>query len=181
MGVLGVFHPTITVSNMDQALTFYRDVLGLRPTFDGLHEPAALSRLLGYTEPEVAALAAEKTDEARIARMRELIEAMRTSTDDPDAYLDLDVAFHGELVAAADNRILSQLVDSIGDLLRASRRVTNLLPHALLSATEAHGAVLEAVIAGDPDAARAAMISHIEFAAAAWTAERKRTRKAASA
>jgi GntR family galactonate operon transcriptional repressor len=129
-------------------------------------------------EPAVAALAAEKTDEARIERMRQLIESMRVSTDDPDAYLDLDVAFHGELVAAADNRILSQLVDSIGDLLRASRRVTNLLPHALLSATEAHGAVLDAVVAGDPEAARAAMTRHIEFAAAAWTAERARTRKA---
>ena len=119
------------------------DVLSESDLLDLLSELHQVRLLL---EPEVAALAAEKTDEARIARMRELIESMRVSTDDPDAYLDLDVAFHGELVAAADNRILSQLVDSIGDLLRASRRVTNLLPHALLSATEAHAAVLDAVL-----------------------------------
>ena len=129
-------------------------------------------------EPEVAALAAERVDEARIARMRQLIESMQTAMDDPDVFLDLDVAFHGELVAAVDNRILSQLVDSIGELLRASRRVTQLLPHALVIGTEGHAAVLEAVIARDPDGARAAMIRHIEFAAAAWTDKRTRVREA---
>ena len=66
MGVLGVFHPTITVSDMEGALNFYRDVLGLRPTFDGLHEPAALSRLLGYAEPEVRAVIVQAPDGTEI-------------------------------------------------------------------------------------------------------------------
>ncbi len=151
---------------------------------DALSEPDLLDllrelhqvRLL--LEPEVASLAAERVDEARIMRMQQLIESMQAATDDSDVYLDLDVAFHAELVAAVDNRILSQLVDSIGELLRASRRVTQLLPHALVIGTEGHAAVLEAVIARDPDGARAAMIRHIEFAAAAWTDKRARVPEA---
>ena len=131
-----------------------------------------------FLEPDVAALAAAHANEPRIARLKLLLESMRASTDDPNHYLDLDVAFHAELVAAADNRILSQLIDSIGALLRASRRVTNLLPLALITATEGHEAVLQAVIARNPDGAREAMVNHIEFAAAAWTTDRPRAQKA---
>ncbi len=64
--VLGVFHPTITVSDMDQALAFYRDVLGLRPTFDGQHEPEAIGQLLGYGDPDVRAVIVQAPDGSEI-------------------------------------------------------------------------------------------------------------------
>jgi catechol 2,3-dioxygenase-like lactoylglutathione lyase family enzyme len=91
MGVLGVFHPTITVSNMEGALTFYRDVLGLRPTFDGLHEPAALSRLLGYAEPEVRAVIVEAPDgtEIELAEFRRPKGRPNVDRDWADAGLSL--------------------------------------------------------------------------------------------
>jgi catechol 2,3-dioxygenase-like lactoylglutathione lyase family enzyme len=89
--VLGVFHSTITVSDMEQALAFYRDVLGLRPTFDGLHEPAALSRLLGYAEPEVRAVIVQAPDgtEIELAEFRRPKGRARVDRDWADAGLSL--------------------------------------------------------------------------------------------
>src|SRR6516164_3043273 len=45
-------------------------------------------------EPEVAARAALQADDDQIARASAAVEAMETLTDDPDAYLEADVAFH---------------------------------------------------------------------------------------
>ena len=38
-----MFHPAINVSDMAEAVRYYRDLLGLRVTFDDDHDPAAIS------------------------------------------------------------------------------------------------------------------------------------------
>lgn len=89
--VLGIFHPTITVSNMDHALAFYRDVLGLRPTFDGLHEPEAIRTLLHYPAPEVRAVIVEAPDgsEIELAEFRRPSGRQRVEREWADAGLSL--------------------------------------------------------------------------------------------
>lgn len=54
--VAGVFHPAISVSDMAEAVRYYRDLLGLRVTFDDDHDPAAISALFGYPDPNVHAV-----------------------------------------------------------------------------------------------------------------------------
>lgn len=56
MGVEGVFHPVISVTSLQEALRFYRDILGLRLDFEGRHDPAALSELFGMDAPEADAV-----------------------------------------------------------------------------------------------------------------------------
>lgn len=152
------------------------DVLAESDSILGIFSELHDVRLL--IEPEVAARAAIGASPAQIGRMDELVSAMHGASDDPDAYLALDVKFHSELVAAAENRILSHVVDSIGELLRASRRVSNLLPQATIHATEGHEAILKAVKGRDPDGARQAMRTHLEFAAAAWAENPAKVRRA---
>lgn len=71
--VQGIFHPVITVSNMDSAMRFYGDILGLKVTFDDLHDPAAIGRLFKFDEPIVRSVVLECPDRSEF----ELIEYQR--------------------------------------------------------------------------------------------------------
>jgi DNA-binding FadR family transcriptional regulator len=119
-------------------------------------------------EPEVAARAALQANDDQIARARDAIEAMASLTDDPDAYLEADVAFHRELAAATGSVILEFVLDSLGELQRLSRRVTNRLLKRLPEATREHRRILEAVLAREPEQAREAMQAHLLSVEHVW-------------
>jgi catechol 2,3-dioxygenase-like lactoylglutathione lyase family enzyme len=72
-GVQGIFHPVITVSDMDASVRFYRDILGLKATFDDMHDPGAIHRLFGFDEPIVRSIVLECEDRSEF----ELIEYRR--------------------------------------------------------------------------------------------------------
>lgn len=119
-------------------------------------------------EPEVAARAALGADDEQISRARGFVEAMEALEDDPDAYLEADVAFHRELAAATRSVILSFVLDSLGELQRLSRRVTNRLVHRMPEATREHRRIFEAVSAREPERAREAMEAHLKTVAHVW-------------
>ena len=73
MGVEALFHPVIAVSDMTEAVRFYRDLLGLKVTFDDFHDPAAISSLFGVTDPVVHAVVVGCPDGSEI----ELVEFER--------------------------------------------------------------------------------------------------------
>jgi catechol 2,3-dioxygenase-like lactoylglutathione lyase family enzyme len=137
MGVLGVFHPTITVSDMEGALGFYRDVLGLRQTFDGLHEPAALSRLLGYAEPEVRAVIVQAPDgtEIELAEFRRPKGRPRVERDWADAGLSL----------------LSLRVSGIEELMARIIQAGFSFTSELVHQTLPDGAVVKVAVCRGPD------------------------------
>ena len=60
--IKSVFHPVICVSSMEAAIAFYGGILGLRQTFDDMHDPAAISRLFGFTAPVVRSVVYECAD-----------------------------------------------------------------------------------------------------------------------
>jgi catechol 2,3-dioxygenase-like lactoylglutathione lyase family enzyme len=64
--VAALFHPVIAVSDMDEAVHFYRDLLGLRVTFDDDHDPEAISQLFGLTDPAVHAVVVSCPDGSEI-------------------------------------------------------------------------------------------------------------------
>jgi DNA-binding FadR family transcriptional regulator len=119
-------------------------------------------------EPEVAARAALSADEEQIRRAREAVDAMSSLEDDPDAYLEADVAFHRELAAATGSVILAFVLDSLGELQRLSRRVTNRLLHRMPEATREHRRILDAVAARKPERARKEMQAHLKTVAHVW-------------
>jgi DNA-binding FadR family transcriptional regulator len=119
-------------------------------------------------EPEVAARAAISASDAQIGRARESLAAMAALHDDPDAYLEADVAFHRELAAATGSVILAFVLDSLGELQRLSRRVTNRLLRRLPDATREHRRILDAVVSHEPEEARKAMQVHLVTVAHVW-------------
>jgi DNA-binding FadR family transcriptional regulator len=112
-------------------------------------------------EPEAARLAAERA----AAEDREAVEAayarLAASLDDPEAFVDADLAFHRAVIAATSNPLLGELAAAVEAGLRLARRVQvrvagdlRPLPRDPLPG---HLAVVDGVVAGDGEAAAAAM------------------------
>jgi DNA-binding FadR family transcriptional regulator len=135
---------------------------GVRRTLGDLHD---LRMLL---EPEIAARAALMASEEQLERMRQALERMAELEDDPDAYLEVDVDFHSEIALASGNIVLAFVLDSVRELLRVSRRVTNLI-NAMPETTAAHRRIYEALLAHEPETARQAMRTHLLTVTEVWT------------
>ncbi len=135
-------------------LELNHDSEGVRRTLGDLHD---LRMLL---EPEIAARAALMATPEQLERIREAVERMEELEADPDAYLEYDVDFHNELAAATGNVVLAFVLDSVRELLRVSRRVTNLIDK-MPEATRAHRRIYEALLAREPETARQAMRTHL--------------------
>lgn len=134
----------------------------VRKTLGDLHD---LRMLL---EPEIAARAALMATDAQLDRMQDAVERMEELEEDPDAYLEIDVDFHSEIAAATGNVVLAFVLDSVRELLRVSRRVTNLI-NAMPETTVAHRRICEALVAREPETARQAMRSHLLTVTEVWT------------
>jgi DNA-binding FadR family transcriptional regulator len=122
-----------------------------------------LHQMRELLEPELAAMAAAAITDETLERMRAELDRMASLESDPDAYLAVDHEFHMEICRAANNRILDRIMYSARWLGTASRRVTNQgSPESLRNATEAHARIYRALESRDPDAARAAMRTHVQ-------------------
>jgi catechol 2,3-dioxygenase-like lactoylglutathione lyase family enzyme len=64
--VTGIFHAVVVVSTMDEGIRFFRDLLGMRVTFDAMHDPASLETLLGLAVPRVRSVVVECPDGSEI-------------------------------------------------------------------------------------------------------------------
>ena len=151
--------PSSDWNYLDPLMLELEDFEGVRRLLGELHEVRVL------IEPEAAAHAAEAAEPDRIEAMREAIEGMKRNLERPEVFLEYDIAFHAEIVVSAKNRVISHLIDAIADLMRTSRRLTNMVPGGLPHAVEDHAAVLAAIEAGDSDRARQAMRDHIRWGA----------------
>jgi DNA-binding FadR family transcriptional regulator len=140
-------------------------------------DPASVTRYMAdlhdvrmLLEPEMAARAAMLATPAQLARMRDAVELLPTLESDPDAYLEVDIAFHTDLAEASGNIVLAYILESVRELLRASRRRSNLLGE-LPAATQYHRPIFDAILAGAPETARQAMRSHLLSATRAWVVD----------
>jgi DNA-binding FadR family transcriptional regulator len=107
-------------------------------------------------EPEAAALAALHGTPAEHARISAGLERMAAADRGLDDVLESDIAFHVALLEAANNPFYAQFRDVVATALRTSIRFTNRIKGRTASIVD-HEAVHDAVIARDPERARAAM------------------------
>lgn len=109
-----------------------------------------------------AAMRATSADKEKI---RLCFEA--TQSEDPDLASQADVRFHLAIAEASHNVVLLQTMRGFFDVLQSSvkqsRQRMYLVPPVFSQLTEQHQAVLDAIIAGDADGARKAMMAHLSF------------------
>ena len=128
--------------------------------------------LLGDTEIELyevrrileaaaAALAAGRIDVQEKVELAQILERMGEAKN-VEELVESDVAFHAVVARAAGNAVLTSLLASL-----ATRTMRARLWHgreadgALDETRDEHRRIYEAIMAGDPDLARAAAASHI--------------------
>jgi DNA-binding FadR family transcriptional regulator len=115
-------------------------------------------------EPGAAALAARAAGPAEKAAVRAAIERMQAAERGEDDPLDSDIAFHVAVLQASRNRFYAQLTGLIATALRFSIRTTNRYKGVQLASVADHKRVADAIVAGKPVLAEAAMRSLVEEA-----------------
>jgi DNA-binding FadR family transcriptional regulator len=108
-------------------------------------------------EPAAAGLAAVKRDDEDLHELQLLLGAMTAALGDPARYVEADIRFHGAILHATHNLLLSKLAATVREALVASRLVTVNVAGGPRTAAPAHAAVVEAIDAGDRSAAFGAM------------------------
>lgn len=112
-------------------------------------------------EGEICALAATRVTPLQLENLSDLIEAQDKVRHDVGQYLQLDSEFHEVLGQICDNPFLaraSQSLNVLGIEFRKQAARTKAVPSRSISD---HKAILAALTAGDEEAARAAMVSHM--------------------
>ena len=104
-----------------------------------------------------ASLAARKIDEAGLAELHRLNERMRAMADDDPRYAELNREFHFTLYQYSRSPLLMSLMRLLWASLHGGPRV--LRTHA--ESARQHDAILDALRAGDADAASALTCQHI--------------------
>jgi GntR family transcriptional repressor for pyruvate dehydrogenase complex len=113
-------------------------------------------------EPAIAALAAERMDDAVVDRLEELAATAAAALDDEEAFMVADVELHDAIRVAAGNAILGRFMESIAALGLASRQATNPSRTLRAQSVKDHEQIVAALRRRDPEAAAEAMLAHIE-------------------
>jgi GntR family transcriptional regulator, transcriptional repressor for pyruvate dehydrogenase complex len=148
---------TVAAPSVETIVQRYRSVLRRdKASF------AHLMELRQMIEGDMTALAARNRTDADVARMRQALDAARARLDDYEACLEADLAFHLAVAAATQNPFVMTFVEPINTVLRDVYRK----PIGYLATQEStlreHGAIADAIDAGDADAARAAAAAHLD-------------------
>lgn len=121
-----------------------------------------VTELREILEPELTALAATKIETQQLDMMREAIDVMDRSMQDPEAYIEADLDFHLALAEAAGNPLILALLDSIVAVLREERLGVFRVPGGPTRGQIHHRLILKAIERRNPGKARKAMIAHMQ-------------------
>lgn len=114
-----------------------------------------------------AALAAERADDADLARLRACVEAMERAhaLDDPEQEAVADADFHLAIYQAAHNLVMSQVMHRVFDMLKIGVFYDRIDLYRRRGVRDGflrqHLAIWHAIAAGNPEAARSAAEAHI--------------------
>jgi GntR family transcriptional regulator, transcriptional repressor for pyruvate dehydrogenase complex len=119
-------------------------------------------------ETGIAASAAVQRTDEDIDAMNRALSDMVTYSGDPELGEKADLAFHLAVAEAAGNELLSSLMNHVSDMTAESMRETRRLclygaSAAVEQLNQQHEAILKAIKAGRPEAARKAMAAHLDY------------------
>jgi DNA-binding FadR family transcriptional regulator len=143
-------------SGLESALRLHVGLLRI-PTRDMVEVRAVL-------EQQAARAAAERADAALTARLHEIVDGMRAA-DSITAFNELDTEFHVEIARVSGNALLPVLMEALRGTMRRAmlegfERLTDWRAERDHLVGE-HQRMIGLIEAGDPEAAGAAMQSHV--------------------
>jgi DNA-binding GntR family transcriptional regulator len=125
-------------------------------------------------EPQAAALAAGRITQETLARLEELGQQGLAAAErgDADAVVELNALFHRAIFAAAGNGVLSEMLLHLEK--KSMWHFSTIATARGVDSWHEHTSLLEALTAGDADAAFAEMDAHVR---ASWTSYQRTTRE----
>jgi DNA-binding FadR family transcriptional regulator len=125
-----------------------------------------LFELRGIIEPEAAALAAVRREDEHIAAMEAALAGMREHGLATALGQAADQEFHSTMLEAAGNTALTSLIGSVGAAVRWTTHFKQSHSPVPRNSLPQHEAVHDAIVAGCPELARAAMHELLRLARA---------------
>jgi GntR family transcriptional repressor for pyruvate dehydrogenase complex len=142
--------PNLLLDVLTFVVDFHRD--------DSVLDCLRVRRIL---EPAAAAMAAQSVSPDEIQQMQDVIDASRADAT-PEELLTSDIEFHRLVGMASGNAVLASLIEGLsGPTNRARVWRGRTQAGAQERTIREHQAILEALAAGEPDLAHAAMVSHV--------------------
>ena len=136
----------------DPDVIIWQSKAGFTPEF--LRDLQDLRRVI---EPAAVRLAAERATPKDIAELEEAYAGMKRAVEGGGDYVSHDLRFHQGLLRACGNRMLVQMSQALGALLRTSFEISTRRKDGSRSSLPLHREVLDAVTAHDPDRAEKAI------------------------
>jgi GntR family transcriptional repressor for pyruvate dehydrogenase complex len=113
-------------------------------------------------EPNMASLAAIRSDTTDVSLLQRDVSAMTESIDEPEVFLKHDHHFHLHIAQGAKNQILIEVIQGIQHILEKTqghiiRKSTTISPRSL----EFHRNIFNAIKKSKPEVARKQMYEHL--------------------
>jgi DNA-binding GntR family transcriptional regulator len=118
--------------------------------------------LLALLESDAAAVVAGRARDADLAQLQALHDELEAAVADRDRFFAVNERFHMALLELADNRWRLQVVADLRKVMKLNRHHSLLKQGRIEESLGEHRALMEALRARDPEAARAAMGHHFE-------------------
>ena len=135
--------------------------------FSTLRGVIAVLELRIGVETEAAALAAQRRTDANLATMRQALNAVAQAVDEGRDAVAADFQFHLEIARATQNSHFTELMSTLGSMIIPRARLQSSDDQSderlqyLRRVNGEHENIFDAIVGQDPDAARAAMRTHL--------------------
>jgi GntR family transcriptional repressor for pyruvate dehydrogenase complex len=132
-----------------------------------LRDVIAVLELRIGVETEAASLAAQRRTAGNLVQMRAALDTLAAAIEQGRDTVSPDFQFHLEIARATQNPHFAELMGSLGTMIIPRARLNAvgspqpLEPAYLQRVNSEHESIFEAIAAQDPDAARAAMRTHL--------------------
>ncbi|PBB21484.1 FadR/GntR family transcriptional regulator [Mesorhizobium sp. WSM4313] len=139
-----------------------------REALKDTHNMERLFELRCILEAESAALAAARRNQVHLDSIKAALDRMGGEERWEEGSIDADLLFHREIARATGNSYIHTFISFVCEQIRHSihyARMTNPLHDLVEINVGEHVRIYEALVAGDPAAAEAAMRAHIVGAA----------------
>jgi len=130
-------------------------------------------------EPDLADLAAMRATEEHLASMEAALKGMYRKDSSTEEHLRYDEQFHRSILEAADNPLLSQMMDLLWPPLLETFRITDRSTENLEQSNDKHREVFKAIKAKDRARARRAMMTVLKQTEKDLLKREQRTERAA--
>jgi len=151
----GAFVLSPTPEESIKALSRYVARLDMKESYEPLFE----IRLM--IEPELAYLAAKRANEGHIDDLRESVENLRSAQDNPEEWIEADLAFHNIIANASNNPYAVVFIETLLEHMDFLVGSGFLVEGAIEATIDFHESVFESIKDGRASEAKEKMREHI--------------------